>query len=103
MDILYKRMCSLLTDSVAICGRKYRFLAFSSSQLREHSCWMYHQRATSNVSCERIREWMGDFRNIHPVAKVAARVRAQPTSFSSIEAIFEHVLYLAWPIFSHYC
>jgi RNA-dependent RNA polymerase len=77
MDILYKRINSLITDGVTICGRKYRFLAFSSSQLREHSCWMFHQRADSNISCETIREWMGDFRNIHPVAKMAARVSVQ--------------------------
>jgi RNA-dependent RNA polymerase len=76
MDVLYKHIKSLMTDGLNICGQKYKFLAFSTSQLREHSCWMFHQRHVSTISCEAIREWMGDFQNIHPVAKMAARVRA---------------------------
>ncbi|CAF4493058.1 unnamed protein product, partial [Rotaria sp. Silwood2] len=74
MDILYEHIQSLMTAGLNICGRKYKILAFSTSQLREHSCWMFHQRHTSNISCESIREWMGDFQNIRPVAKMAARL-----------------------------
>ncbi|CAF1156330.1 unnamed protein product [Rotaria sordida] len=74
MDILFKHIKSLITDGLNICDRKYKFLAFSTSQLREHSCWMFHQQHTNNISCETIREWMGDFQNIHPVAKMAARL-----------------------------
>ena len=75
MGKLYQRIKSLLNDGVNICGRHYDFLAFSSSQLREHSCWMFAKREGTEVSSETIRAWMGDFQHIHPVAKMAARVR----------------------------
>jgi RNA-dependent RNA polymerase len=75
MTILYKHIQSILNKSLNICGRKYEFLAFSSSQLREHSCWMFSKRDIDDVSCETIRKWMGNFQDIHPVAKMAARVR----------------------------
>ncbi|CAF3858814.1 unnamed protein product, partial [Rotaria magnacalcarata] len=74
MDIVYKHIEKLMIDGLNVCGRKYKFLAFSSSQLREHSCWMFHQQHIFNISCDSIREWMGDFQNIHPVAKMAARL-----------------------------
>ncbi|CAM4955855.1 unnamed protein product [Rotaria socialis] len=74
MNIVYKHIEKLMIDGLNVCGRQYKFLAFSSSQLREHSCWMFHQQHISNISCDAIREWMGDFQNIHPVAKMAARL-----------------------------
>ncbi|CAF3263115.1 unnamed protein product [Rotaria sp. Silwood2] len=46
---------------------------FSSSQLREHSCWMFAS-PDDRTTVDTIREWMGDFRNVHPVAKLAARL-----------------------------
>jgi len=74
MEKLYQRIETLLNNGVNICGRHYDFLAFSSSQLREHSCWMFAKREGTGVSSETIRAWMGDFQHIHPVAKMAARV-----------------------------
>lgn len=32
---------AFLTDGVKLVGRTYDYLAASSSQLREHGCWMY--------------------------------------------------------------
>ncbi|UJR07128.1 hypothetical protein I4U23_011416 [Adineta vaga] len=72
MSQLYDRMKAILINGVNVCDRRYNFLAFSSSQLREHCCWMFS--SMNNVSVETIRNWMGDFRNIHPVAKMAARL-----------------------------
>jgi RNA-dependent RNA polymerase len=72
MKKLYDRMKAILINGIGICERQYDFLAFSSSQLREHCCWMF--ASMNNVSANTIREWMGDFRSIHPVAKMAARV-----------------------------
>ncbi|CAF1363950.1 unnamed protein product [Rotaria sp. Silwood1] len=51
----------------------FRDEAFSSSQLREHSCWMFAS-PDDRTTVDTIREWMGDFRNVHPVAKLAARL-----------------------------
>ena len=72
MRKLYDRIKEILINGIRICGQHYDFLAFSSSQLREHCCWMFS--SFNNVTADSIRAWMGDFRNIHPVAKMAARV-----------------------------
>ncbi|KAB2620081.1 RNA-dependent RNA polymerase 1 [Pyrus ussuriensis x Pyrus communis] len=52
--------------------RKFEFLAFSSSQLREHSVWMFASR--SELSAQDIRNWMGDFKDIRNVAKYGTRL-----------------------------
>ncbi|PIN01864.1 RNA-directed RNA polymerase [Handroanthus impetiginosus] len=53
-------------------NRKFDFLAFSSSQLRDNSLWMF--APTHNLNADDIRRWMGDFRSIRNVAKYAARL-----------------------------
>jgi RNA-dependent RNA polymerase len=72
MSKLYDRIKAILINGIGICDRHYDFLAFSSSQLREHCCWMFS--SMNRISANDIRGWMGDFTNIHPVAKMAARV-----------------------------
>lgn len=73
MSKMYERIKDILKLGVNICDRNYQFLAFSSSQLREHSCWMF-AAPNRETTVEIIRGWMGDFRHVHPVAKYAARV-----------------------------
>ncbi|CAF3855780.1 unnamed protein product, partial [Rotaria sp. Silwood1] len=70
---IYERIKKILINGVTICDRKYEFLAFSSSQLREHSCWMFAS-VDGGVTVNTIHKWMGDFRDVHPVAKYAARL-----------------------------
>ena len=82
MSTMYERIKTILIEGVNVCDRHYEFLAFSSSQLREHSCWMFAS-ADKDITADRIREWMGDFRNVRPVAKLAARVR-NDHSFASL-------------------
>jgi hypothetical protein len=72
MNKLYDRIKAILINGIGVCDQHYDFLAFSSSQLREHCCWMFS--SIKNVSANSIRHWMGDFRKSHPVAKMAARV-----------------------------
>ena len=73
MAKVYERIKNILINGINVCDRNYQFLAFSSSQLREHSCWMF--AAPDNITtADSIRDWMGDFKNVHPVAKYAARV-----------------------------
>lgn len=74
MSTIYERIKKILIQGINICDRHYEFLAFSSSQLREHSCWMFSSLGSTTAAS--IREWMGDFRNVRPVAKLAARVRS---------------------------
>uniref|UniRef100_A0ACD5Z573 Uncharacterized protein n=1 Tax=Avena sativa TaxID=4498 RepID=A0ACD5Z573_AVESA len=75
---LYKRVLSVLSNGITIGDRHFDFLAFSSSQLRDNSAWMFASRL--GLSASDIREWMGNFRNIRNVAKYAARLGQ---SFSS--------------------
>lgn len=73
MSKMYERIKNILINGVNICDRHYQFLAFSSSQLREHSCWMFSS-TRNGTTVDTIRNNMGDFRNVSPVAKYAARV-----------------------------
>ncbi|XP_020584591.1 probable RNA-dependent RNA polymerase 1 isoform X2 [Phalaenopsis equestris] len=69
---IYKRILSTLRNGITIGDKNFEFLAFSSSQLRENSTWMF---ASSNgVTAASIRNWMGDFGRIKNVAKYAARL-----------------------------
>ncbi|KAF2305640.1 hypothetical protein GH714_007189 [Hevea brasiliensis] len=74
---IYKRFLSILQNGIVIDKKRFEFLAFSSSQLRENSCWMFASRYGLTAD---IREWMGNFRQIRNVAKYAARLGQ---SFSS--------------------
>ncbi|XP_048318404.2 RNA-dependent RNA polymerase 1-like [Ziziphus jujuba] len=69
---LYKRVLSVLRDGIVIGNKKFEFLAFSSSQLRDNSTWMF--APSDGITAADIREWMGDFRQIRNVAKYAARL-----------------------------
>jgi RNA-dependent RNA polymerase len=75
---LYDRVLSVLSNGISIGDKHFEFLAFSSSQLRDNSAWMFASHPGLSASC--IRKWMGDFRNIRNVAKYAARLGQ---SFSS--------------------
>ncbi|CAF0923174.1 unnamed protein product [Rotaria sordida] len=85
MTKLYERIKKIMINGINICDRHYEFLAFSSSQLREHSCWMFASLNT-DLSANQIREWMGDFSNIRPVSKMAARLgQSFSTTIKGIE------------------
>ncbi|XP_051188557.1 probable RNA-dependent RNA polymerase 1 [Lolium perenne] len=69
---LYDRIMSVLSDGITIGDKKFEFLAFSSSQLRDNSAWMFASRP--GLSASGIRQWMGNFAGIRNVAKYAARL-----------------------------
>ncbi|KAK1314065.1 RNA-dependent RNA polymerase 1 [Acorus calamus] len=75
---IYRRILSTLRDGICIGEKRFEFLAFSSSQLRENSAWMFASR--NGLTASDIRRWMGDFSDIKNVAKYAARLGQ---SFSS--------------------
>ncbi|KAJ4974442.1 hypothetical protein NE237_007616 [Protea cynaroides] len=76
---IYRRILSTLRNGIVIGEKKFEFLAFSLSQLRSNSTWMF-ARTEDGITAARIRDWMGDFRKIKNVAKYAARLGQ---SFSS--------------------
>ncbi|XP_034921150.2 probable RNA-dependent RNA polymerase 1 [Populus alba] len=69
---IYQRILSTQRNGIVIGSKKFEFLGFSSSQLRESSLWMFASR--TGLTAADIREWMGDFREIRNVAKYAARL-----------------------------
>ncbi|KAL3684950.1 hypothetical protein R1sor_002972 [Riccia sorocarpa] len=77
---IYRRIKKVLKDGIHIGGRKYEFLAFSASQLRDSQLWMFAEKlpkpgtAKPAVTAESIRLQMGDFSQIRNVAKCAARM-----------------------------
>jgi hypothetical protein len=79
---LYDRVYYTLHHGITIGDRHYEFLAFSASQLRDHSCWFFSP--TGNLTADKIREWMGNFSTNKSVAKYAARMGQ---CFSSTRAI----------------
>ncbi|KAK3142358.1 hypothetical protein QOZ80_4BG0345500 [Eleusine coracana subsp. coracana] len=90
---LYHRILSILREGFCIGPKKYEFLAFSASQLRGNSVWMFASNKSLTAEC--IRRWMGHFEDIRSVSKCAARMgqlfsSSQPTfeiSSSNIEVI----------------
>ncbi|CAJ1932686.1 unnamed protein product [Sphenostylis stenocarpa] len=70
---IYTRILSILQNGIVIGGKKFEFLAFSSSQLRENSLWMFAPTGTGCTAAS-IRGWMGNFSQIRNVAKYAARL-----------------------------
>jgi hypothetical protein len=44
MKDLYEKIRSLLIDGIVCCGRRYEFLAMSSSQMRDHGCWFFYNK-----------------------------------------------------------
>ena len=69
---IYSRVLRILKEGIELGGRKFEFLAFSASQLREHSVWMFASNQTTTA--DKIRAWMGDFTTIKNVATCAARM-----------------------------
>ncbi|KAG6546916.1 hypothetical protein Mapa_011532 [Marchantia paleacea] len=77
---VYRRVKEVLKEGIFIGSRKYEFLAFSASQLRESQIWMFAEKNASTgtekpaVTADSIRSQMGDFSQIRNVAKCAARM-----------------------------
>jgi len=74
------RIKSFLAEGLKACGRMYKFLGCSNSQLRHHGCCMYAKEPQSDATVERIRRWVGDLACIRCVATYVARMGQ---SFSS--------------------
>jgi len=73
MSELYERIKKLLKNGLNVCDNEYLFLAMSSSQLREHGCWLCKEN-NDNITADDVRNWMGSFNNIKCIGKYAARL-----------------------------
>lgn len=66
------RITDLVLNGITLGRKKYFFLAFSSSQLKEQSLWMVCPK--SGWSVPRMRSSMGDFSSCTTPSKYAARI-----------------------------
>ncbi|XP_022738324.1 RNA-dependent RNA polymerase 2 [Durio zibethinus] len=69
---IYHRILSVLQNGIVIGDKRFEFLAFSASQLRSNSVWMF--ASNDKVKAEDVREWMGCFKKIRSISKCAARM-----------------------------
>ncbi|TYG92043.1 hypothetical protein ES288_A12G311500v1 [Gossypium darwinii] len=69
---IYDRILSVLQNGIVIGDKRFKFLAFSASQLRSNSVWMF--ASNDEVKAEDIREWMGCFKKIRSISKCASRM-----------------------------
>lgn len=69
---IYHRIITILRDGIVIGAKRFEFLAFSASQLRSNSVWMF--ASSDKLKAEEIRQWMGCFEKIRSISKCAARM-----------------------------
>ncbi|KAI0636634.1 RdRP-domain-containing protein [Trametes polyzona] len=76
--LLTERVGGILKHGFELGGRRYEFLAYSSSALREHAVWFvnpFEHPTQGFVTAQRIRDSLGDFSNvIKKPSKYAARL-----------------------------
>ena len=85
-DSVSDRIKTVLLTGIQINGLFYRFLAYSSSQLKENSLWMV--RTERNWTVAKMRQWMGDFSMCKTPSKYAARMgQCFSTTFQAEEAV----------------
>lgn len=71
-DELYLHVHRILRNGIIVGGRHFELLAWSNSQFRENGAFFFCP--TPHVTCDDIRDWMGDFKHIRSVGKFAARM-----------------------------
>ncbi|PSR85754.1 RNA dependent RNA polymerase-domain-containing protein [Coniella lustricola] len=71
-DELYARVERVLRNGIKVGDRVYKILAWSNSQFREHGALFFCP--TDHVTCEGIRDLVGDLKHIRSVGKYAARM-----------------------------
>lgn len=73
-DELITRVYRVLLHGIRMGRWQWKFLAYGNSQIRENSAFFFCEPEGQVVTCDSIRQWMGDFSHISSVAKFAARL-----------------------------
>eukprot|EP00892_Ulva_mutabilis_P008489 jgi/Ulvmu1/6011/UM026_0137.1 len=76
-DAVCGRISTLLECGLVVGNCPFVFLAFSNSQLRQHSCWLYCEkgrRAAGAPSADDIRQSVGELAALRTPSKFAARL-----------------------------
>lgn len=69
---VFTRVHNTLYNGITIGDRHYEFLAFGSSQFREHGAYMF--ASDKDIKASAIRKWMGSLAKIRSVGKYCARL-----------------------------
>lgn len=69
---VFTRVHNTLRNGMVIGDRRYEFLAFGSSQFREHGAYFF--ASDKYITAADIRKWMGTFDQIRVVGKYCARL-----------------------------
>lgn len=82
MRIFTGKMQDILLNGLSVAGRLFKFLAFSTSSLREQSTWFVadFEHEGRLISAQYIRDSIGDLKSIRTPAKFAARLGQAFTS-----------------------
>jgi RNA-dependent RNA polymerase len=83
LTLILRRIKRTMEYGIIVAGRRYEFLAWGNSQLREHGCYFF-ATVEGALSASQIRAEMGEFDNEKVVAKRAARMGQ---CFSTTQAI----------------
>ncbi len=73
-DELYTRVYRVMMHGIRMGKWHWKFLAFGNSQVRESGAFFFCEPDGKSITCDSIREWMGNFSHISSVAKLAARL-----------------------------
>ncbi|KAI1803487.1 RdRP-domain-containing protein [Daldinia bambusicola] len=71
-NALFNRVHRTLQNGIRIGGRHFQYLATGNSQFREHGAYFFCP--TDFLTCDNIRNWMGNVNHIRVVAKYASRL-----------------------------
>lgn len=85
-DDVFTRIHNTLRNGITIGDRHFEFLAFGSSQFREHGAYMF--ASDQWIKASEIRDWMGDFSDIRVVGKYCARLGQCFCMFNILYIIF---------------
>ena len=72
MNEVFTRVKRVLTNGIKIGDRTYEFLACGNSQFREHGAYFF--APLPKLTTEKIRKWMGMFKEIKTVALYTSRL-----------------------------
>ena len=74
--IVKQRWGDILSSGVEVAGRRFDFLGFSQSSLKEHSAWFMcpFEREGRMITAEALRRELGDFSKIRCAPRFAARI-----------------------------
>ena len=94
-DAVLGRFKDIMLKGLTICNRKFLFLGYSSSQLREHACWLYceeHCHVDGAPTAQQIRASAGELANIRIPAKYAARLaQCFSSTYETFQLSSEHI------------